>query len=439
MIDDSSLSLDTPPLPSPDQKGRNDRSSLARDDRQISDYIQEEERDQLKFLNFIASENYAYEAVQEVLGSVLTNIYAEGYPGKRYYPGCATSDAIEILAIERAKNLFRAEHANVQPHSGSQANMAVYSALLEPGDTIMGLSLSCGGHLTHGHPVSFSGMHYKSIPYTVDPKTEYIDYEALEELAQFHKPKLIITGGSSYSRQISYEKFHKIAQSVNAYLLVDIAHTAGLIAADIFPNPFPYSDIVTGTTHKTLRGPRGGFIFCKKQYQERIDRAVFPGTQGGPAMNSIAAKAVAFHLATTSEFAAYMEKSVVRAKNMARAFEKLGYRIVSGGTDCHLFVIDLTKLGITGRAAEAVLEKVGVLVSRSAIPFDPQKPLITSGIRLGTLATTARGLTEEHSLEVVELIDATLRNPSDAGQLEQIKQRVTHIASELTAIQKVLS
>jgi glycine hydroxymethyltransferase len=439
MIDDSSILLDNHPPARSHQEIDKNRRFLEIDDAQIADFIRIEEHAQRECLNFIASENYAYEAVREVLGSVFTNIYAEGYPGKRYYPGCAASDEIEILARERAKKLFQAEHANVQPHSGSQANMAVFSALLDHGDTIMGLSLSCGGHLTHGHPVNFSGMSYKSISYAVDPKTEYIDYEALEALAHFHKPKLIITGGSSYSRHIDLKKFQKIARSINAHLLVDIAHTAGLVATGIFPSPFPYADIVTGTTHKTLRGPRGGFILCKKQFKERIDRAVFPGIQGGPSMNTIAAKAVTFHLATKPEFFEYMKTSLYRATNMTRLFEKLGYRIVSGGTDCHLFVIDLTNLGITGRAAEALLEKVGILVSRSAIPFDPQKPFFTSGIRLGTLATAARGLTEEQSLEIVELIDATLKNRADTEQLERIKQRVIDIASELTVTQKVLS
>ena len=306
---------------------------LRKIDPEIASYITHEEKAQQETLNFIASENYAHRAIREALGSVLTNIYAEGYPGKRYYPGCTWSDEIESLAIERCKSLFRAEHANVQPHSGSQANMAVLSSVLEPGDTLMGLSLSCGGHLTHGHPVSFSGMFYKSVPYSVNPKTEYIDYEALEEHAQFHKPKIIIAGGSSYSRLIDLEKIQKIAQAVNAYLLVDIAHTAGLIAAGLFPSPFPHADFVTGTTQKTLRGPRGGFILCKKIHQERIDRAVFPGIQGGPSLNNIAAKAVAFHLATRQEFVEYIKRSVSLAKCMTRAFEKLNHRIVSGGTD----------------------------------------------------------------------------------------------------------
>ena len=432
MTDDTLHFLDNHPFLNKD--GEDYKNLLHTLDPQISSYIIEEVQAQRESLNFIASENYAYDAVREVLGSVLTNIYAEGYPGKRYYPGCSASDEVETLTVERCKALFRGEHANVQPHSGSQANMAVLSSVLEPGDILMGLSLSCGGHLTHGHPVSFSGMFYKSIAYTVDPKTEYIDYEALNNLAQFHKPKLIITGGSSYSRLIDLEKFQKIAQSVNAYLLVDIAHTAGLIAAEIFPSPFPYADFVTGTTHKTLRGPRGGFILCKKIHQERVDRAVFPGTQGGPSMNNIAAKGVAFHLSSRAEFVEYMKKSIALAKFMTRAFEKRGYRIVSGGTDCHLFVIDLTNLDTTGRAAEALLEKVGILVSRSAIPFDPQKPLITSGIRLGTLACAARNITEEQTYDAIDSIDIILRNPSDEQIHQTIKDRIKNIALQLTEL-----
>ncbi len=411
-------------------------SSLLTTDPQIANYIAQEEKDQQEQLNFIASENYAYPAVLEALGSVLTNIYAEGYPGKRYYAGCKWSDEIESLAIERCKKLFQAEHANVQPHSGSQANMAVLFSVLEPGDTLMGMSLASGGHLTHGHSVNFSGILYNSVAYTVNPKTEYIDYEALEELANQHSPKIIIAGGSSYSRSIDLEKFQKIAKIADAYLLVDIAHTAGLIAADIFPNPTPYADFVTGTTQKTLRGPRGGFILCKEEHKERIDRAVFPGTQGGPALNTIAAKAVAFHLASQKEFADYTKQAVLTARTMARAFEKHGYRVVSGGTDSHLFVVDLTKQELTGRAAEKILEKAGILASRSTIPFDQQKPLITSGIRFGTLAFTARGFTEEQARMVVELIDALLSHPEDATILEKVAQQVRTITQGEDSIQQ---
>ena len=384
--------------------------SLSIQDPQIAQLISQEEEIQKKQHNFIASENSAYPAVKEVLGSVLTDIYAEGYPGKRYYPGCQRVDEIEQLAIDRCKNLFGADHANVQPHSGSQANMAVFFATLEPGDVFMGLSLSGGGHLTHGHGVNFSGKMYKSIQYYVDPLTEHIDYEALQQLAEHHKPKLVIAGGSSYSRIIDVEKISRIAHSVGAYLLVDIAHTAGLIIADLHPNPAPYADFVTGTTHKSLRGPRGGFILCKKEHQKLLDRAVFPGIQGGPSVNGIAGKAVAFHLNATKEFKEYIKTAVSRAATMVHTFERLDYRIVSGGTDTHLFVVDLSKKGLTGKLAEQILEKQNILVSRSAVPFDIQKPYITSGIRLGTLAETTKGFTEEQAIAIVEKIDHILRS-----------------------------
>lgn len=381
-------------------------------DPQIGNLISQEEESQKKHLNFIASENIAYDAVKEVLGSVLTDIYAEGYPGKRYYAGCQQVDKIEQLAIDRCKELFGADHANIQPHSGTQANMAVFYAILEPGDTIMGMFLDAGGHLTHGHEVNFSGRLYKSVQYCVDPISERIDYEALNQLAQQNKPKLIIAGGSAYSRTMDIERIRDIADSVDAYLLVDIAHTAGLIIANLYPNPTPHADFITSTTHKTLRGPRGGFILCKEEHKQRIDRAVFPGIQGGPAINNIAAKAVAFHLANQQPYKDYIKQAVANAHTMARAFEKLDYRIVSGGTDTHLFVVDLTKKGITGRSAEKILEKNDILVSRSTIPYDTQKPLIASGIRLGTLAETAKGLTEEQAQQAVEKIDDALQNPS---------------------------
>jgi len=395
----------------------------------IWDLLSQEEQQQKNFLNFIASENYAHPAVRAALGSVLTNVYAEGYPGKRYYPGCQVSDQIETTAIERCKKLFNADHANVQPHSGSQANMAVFFSVLETHDVLMGMDLACGGHLTHGHNVNFSGTMYKSIPYTVDPITEHIDYDALEALAELNKPKLIIAGGSSYSRIVDYEKFRKIADAVGAYLLVDIAHTAGLIISGIFPNPTPYADFITGTTQKTLLGPRGGFILCKKEHQEKIDRAVFPGVQGGPCLNTIAAKAVAFGIVEKPDFKEYMKKAVSTAKSMARTFEKLGYRVISGGTDSHLFVIDLTAQKCTGRVAEKLLERVGILVSRSAIPFDPQKPLITSGIRLGTLAFTSRNLSVESAIRSVELIDTLLQHQEDESRINSVAQEVLTLST----------
>ena len=382
--------------------------SLNTQDPQIGNLISLEKESQKNQLNFIASENIAYNGVKEALGSILTDIYAEGYAGKRYYAGCKQVDKIEQLAINRCKELFGTDHANVQPHSGTQANMAVFYACLDPGDTIMGMSLAAGGHLTHGHTVNFSGKLYKSVQYCVDPISERIDYDALSQLAQQNRPKLIIAGGSAYSRTMDIEKIQQIAHSIGAYLLVDIAHTSGLIVANIYPNPTPYADFITGTTHKMLRGPRGGFILCKKEHQERIDRAVFPGIQGGPALNNIAAKAVAFHLALQPAYKNYIKQAVANAHIMARTFEKKAYRIVSGGTDTHLFVVDLSKKGLTGRSAEKILEKNNILVSRSAIPFDTQKPLIASGIRLGTLAETTKGLTEENASAAVEKIDKIL-------------------------------
>ncbi len=384
--------------------------SLNTQDPQIAKLIIQEKESQKKQLNFIASENIAYDAVKEVLGSVLTDIYAEGYPGKRYYAGCQWVDEIEQLAINRCKELFGADHANVQPHSGTQANMAVFFATLKPGDTFMGMNLAAGGHLTHGHDVNFSGRLYKSVQYCVDPVSERIDYEALNQLAQQNKPKLIIAGGSAYSRTMDIERIKEIAHAVGAYLLVDIAHTAGSIIANLYPNPLPHADFITGTTHKTLRGPRGGFILTKKEHQELIDRAVFPGIQGGPALNVIAAKAVAFHLASQPAYKEYIKQAIAHAHTMVRTFEKLDYRIVSGGTDTQLFVVDLSKKGLTGKSAEQILEKNNILVSRSAIPFDTQKPFLASGIRLGTLAQTAKGFTEEQAIAAVERIDMILRS-----------------------------
>jgi glycine hydroxymethyltransferase len=370
---------------------------LKRDDPEIAELLRLEEIRQSDGINLIASENYAYESVQEAVGSVFANKYAEGYPGKRYYAGCEYVDQIEQLAIDRCKKLFKADHANVQPHSGSAANMTVYMAVLNPGDTIMGMSLASGGHLTHGHGVSFSGMLFKSVAYDVDPKTELIDYEDLERKAREHKPKLIIVGGSSYSRIIDFERVTKIARLIDALVLADCAHLVGLVAAGLYPNPFPHVDFVTATTHKTLRGPRGGFILCKEQWREAIDRAVFPLLQGGPFMNAIAAKAVCFKKAMEPDFTAYQKSAVELAQQMVASFKELGYRIVSDGTDTHLFVVDLRNKGITGRAAELALEKEKIYVSRSAVPFDPEKPYRASGIRIGMLSLTVRGFTRASS------------------------------------------
>jgi len=396
-------------------------------DTEIFNLINKEQIRQETEINLIASENYADKSVLEVTGSILTNKYAEGYPGKRYYGGCQFVDEIELLAIERCKNLFGVEHANVQPHSGSQANMAVYFAAIQPGDTIMGMRLSEGGHLTHGHSVSFSGKLYKSISYGVNKETEQLDYEAIQKLADEHKPKIIVAGASAYSRIIDFAKFAEIAKSVGAYLMTDIAHIAGLIAANLHPSPVPYADFITSTTHKTLRGPRGGLIMCKKEFAAAIDKAIMPGIQGGPFMNVIGAKAVAFKLAAQPDFIQYQKQVIKNAQAMAAMFTSLGYRIVSGGTDNHLFIVDLRNKNITGKAAEDLLSKAGIYVNRNTIPYDPEKPHITSGIRIGTPAMTTRGLKETHAELIVQLIDETFKNKDNPQKLEAIKQKAHDI------------
>jgi glycine hydroxymethyltransferase len=355
-------------------------SPLIKVDPAIATIIQSETKREQTEINLIASENYASAAVRQATGSILTNKYAEGYPGKRYYGGCTFVDEAEILAIKRCKLLFEAEHANVQAHAGSQANMAAYAALIKPGDTIMGMSLATGGHLTHGHGVNFSGSLYKSVQYGVDKETEEINYHEVEQLAHAHRPKIIIAGASAYSRTIDFKKFAEIAASIDAYFMADIAHIAGLVAVDLHPSPVPYADIVTSTTHKTLRGPRGGFILSKEKHKDAVDRALMPGLQGGPFMHIIAAKAVGFHEALTPDFKVYQQQILTNAQVMVKAFKDRGYRIVAGGTDNHLFVLDLRSQNITGRAAEVALEQAGISVSRSCIPFDPEKPWVTSGI-----------------------------------------------------------
>ena len=400
-------------------------------DPEIFTIINEETIRQERELTLIASENYASPAVLEAGGSVLTNKYAEGYPGKRYYAGCIFVDQAELLAIARCKKLFDAEHANVQPHAGSQANMAVYFSVLKPGDTIMGMSLAEGGHLTHGHAVNFSGSIYKSVSYGVNKDTEQLDYKQIEELAHQHKPKLIIAGASAYSRIIDFDKFAAIAKDVGAYFMADIAHIAGLIAAKIHPSPIKVADFVTSTTHKTLRGPRGGLVMCKQAHAEILDRAIMPGSQGGPFMQVIAAKAVAFQEALQSDFITYQKQTVKNAQTLAQALEKLGYRIVAGGTDNHLFIVDLRNKNITGRAAETALEKAGINVSRSCIPNDPQKPWITSGIRLGTPALTTRGVqTKETIEELAQIIDDAIKNHENEMLIQAIKEQVNIFCSK---------
>ncbi|MGC2310873.1 MAG: serine hydroxymethyltransferase [Candidatus Babeliaceae bacterium] len=408
---------------------------LSKVDPEISRLIEQEtQREELE-INLIASENYVPQALLQAVGSLLTNKYAEGYPGKRYYGGCEYVDKIETLAIERCKKLFNAEHANVQPHAGSQANMTVYAALLQPGDTIMGMSLAHGGHLTHGHSVNFSGMLYKSISYTVNRETELIDYDALERLAQEHKPKLIIAGASAYSRTIDFKRFAEIAHSVSAYFMADIAHIAGLIAAGLHPSPLDYADCVTSTTHKTLRGPRGGFIMCKNTYKEAIDRAIMPGLQGGPLMHIIAAKATAFQLASQPDFLLYQQQVISNAQALAHIFNELGYRLVTGGTDNHLFMLDLRAHNITGLQAEKTLEKAGISVSRSCIPFDSQKPWITSGIRLGTPAVTTRGMQEKEMHCIAQLIHEALKKHDNEASLKMIKEKAQQLGKEFPIYQ----
>jgi glycine hydroxymethyltransferase len=385
-------------------------------------------------LELIASENFASLAVIETMGSMLTNKYAEGYPQKRYYGGCEWVDRAEELAIERAKRLFGAKFANVQPHSGSQANMAVYLALAQPGDTIMGMSLSHGGHLTHGAPVNFSGKIFKVVPYGVNLETETIDYDEVRRLALEHKPKIIVAGGSAYARIIDFKRFREIADEVGAYLMVDMAHFAGLVAAGIHPNPLEYAHVVTSTTHKTLRGPRGGLILTNDpDIAKAVDKTIFPGIQGGPLMHVIAAKAVCFKEAMTEEFKEYQNQVVKNAKKMAEEFQKRGYRIVSGGTDTHLFLVDLTPKDITGKAAEKALESCGITVNKNTIPNEKRSPFVASGIRIGTPAVTTRGMKEEEMEEIAEMIDLVLSNVTDEnGTVKpEVREEVSKRVREL--------
>ncbi len=400
---------------------------LKKKDLEINTLIEQEKNRQDSCINLIASENYVHPAILEATGSILTNKYAEGYPSKRYYGGCEIVDKIEALAIDRCKELFNFEHVNVQPHSGSQANLAVYFSMLKPGDTIMGMSLSAGGHLTHGHDANLSGSWLNKVQYNVDPETELIDYEMVRNLAEKHKPKLIIAGASAYSRIIDFKKFSEIAQSVGAYFMADIAHIAGLIATNLHPSPAEYADFVTSTTHKTLRGPRGGLIASKLKFKEQIDKAIMPGTQGGPLLHVIAAKAVAFKLAMEPEFREYQKQVILNSKAMAETFKQLGYRIVSGGTDNHLFILDLRSKNITGKEAEDRLNQAGIIVSRSTIPYDTAKPWITSGIRIGTPAITTKGLKEADCIKIAHLIDEVLMANDVAFKTNQVKSNLSRI------------
>ena len=400
-------------------------------DTEIQEAINKELSRQRDKLEMIASENIVSKAVMQAQGSVLTNKYAEGYPGKRYYGGCEYVDVVEQLAIDRAKKLFGAEYANVQPHSGAQANTAVYFALLQPGDTILGMNLTDGGHLTHGSPVNISGKYFKIIPYGVDKETERIDYDELERLAKEHQPKLIVGGASAYSRVIDFERMAQIAKSVGAYLMIDMAHIAGLVAAGLHPSPVPYADVVTTTTHKTLRGPRGGLILCRDaEFGKQFNKAIFPGIQGGPLMHVIAAKAVAFKEALSDEFKVYQQQVLDNAKALADELVKKGFRIVSGGTDNHLMLVDLRSKNITGKEAQFLLDEIGITANRNTIPFEPLSPFVTSGIRLGTPALTTRGLKEENIREVADIIADVIENREDSAVIEAAKAKVQAICKK---------
>ncbi|HDE8373529.1 TPA: serine hydroxymethyltransferase [Staphylococcus aureus] len=406
-------------------------SYITKQDKVIAEAIEREFQRQNSNIELIASENFVSEAVMEAQGSVLTNKYAEGYPGRRYYGGCEFVDVTESIAIDRAKALFGAEHVNVQPHSGSQANMAVYLVALEMGDTVLGMNLSHGGHLTHGAPVNFSGKFYNFVEYGVDKDTERINYDEVRKLALEHKPKLIVVGASAYSRTIDFKKFKEIADEVNAKLMVDMAHIAGLVAAGLHPNPVEYADFVTTTTHKTLRGPRGGMILCKEEYKKDIDKTIFPGIQGGPLEHVIAAKAVAFGEALENNFKMYQQQVVKNAKVLAETLINEGFRIVSGGTDNHLVAVDVKgSIGLTGKEAEETLDSVGITCNKNTIPFDQEKPFVTSGIRLGTPAATTRGFDEKAFEEVAKIISLALKNSKDEEKLQQAKERVAKLTAE---------
>ncbi len=407
-----------------------DLKRLKSSDPQIYEAVLKEmERERGKIL-LIASENYASSAVLEAQGSIFTNKYAEGYPNKRYYGGCEYADIIENLAIERAKELFGAEHVNVQPHSGSQANMAVYFAFLKPGDVILGMNLSHGGHLSHGASVNFSGILYKNVPYGIDKDTGYIDYDEVRRLTKENKPKMILVGASAYSRILDFNVFSDIAKEAGAYLTADIAHIAGLVAAGLHPSPVPYADFVTTTTHKTLRGPRGGMIMCKAQYARAVDKMIFPGIQGGPLVHVIAAKAVAFKEALSREFREYQDKVIKNARKLAEELLKRGFKIISGGTDNHLMLVDLTSKGITGKEAEEALDKAGITVNKNAIPYDERPPAVTSGIRLGTPCVTTRGMGESEMSEIADIIAEVLKNKADDAKVRGFRQRVEKICKK---------
>jgi glycine hydroxymethyltransferase len=404
--------------------------ALTEVDPEVADALREEGRRQGTGLELIPSENFVSEAVLEAAGSVLTNKYAEGYPGRRYYGGCEFADRVEQLAIDRAKALFGAEHANVQSHSGTQANVSVYMAALQPGDTVLGMNLAHGGHLTHGHPLNFSGKMYKFIPYGVSKETETIDYDELDRLAQEHNPKMIVAGASAYSRIIDFPRMAAIARTVGALFFVDMAHIAGLVAGGMHPSPVPHADYVSTTTHKTLRGPRGGLVLCKTKYAKELDRITFPGTQGGPLMHIIAAKAVCLKEAADPGFSEYAKQIVANARKLAAEISKAGFRIVTGGTDNHLFLIDLYSRGVTGKDAQPALDRAGITVNKNSIPFDPTPPMTAGGIRLGTPAVTTRGMREADMERIAAWIAEVLSHLGDAGRELRIRAEVAEFATQ---------
>ncbi|HNW09801.1 MAG TPA: serine hydroxymethyltransferase [Candidatus Rifleibacterium sp.] len=404
--------------------------TLTQFDPEISAIIDREKRRQMSQIELIASENFVSEAVLEALGSVLTNKYAEGYPAKRYYGGCEVVDQAEDLARDRVKKLFGAEHANVQPHSGSQANMAVYQVVMKPGETFLGMNLQNGGHLTHGSPVNFSGLLYNVVPYGVTDDTETLDYDALTRLAKENKPKMIMVGASAYPRVIDFERIRKVCDEVEAVMCVDMAHIAGLVAAGLHPSPIPYADFVTSTTHKTLRGPRGGLVLCKEKWAKALDKAIFPGLQGGPLMHVIAAKAVAFKEALEPSFKDYQKRVVENAQALAAALTERGFRLVSGGTDNHLMLIDVRNKNITGKAAEKALDHAGITVNKNTIPNDPASPFVTSGLRVGTPAVTTRGMTPDVMKQIAALMDEAIAKPEDEANLAAVKAKVNAICEK---------
>jgi len=404
--------------------------NLKKNDPEVYEAILGETKRQNNNIELIASENFVSEDILEAQGSALTNKYAEGYPRARWYNGCHNADTVEDLAIERAKKIFGADHANVQPHSGTQANMVVYFAMLKPGDTVLSMDLACGGHLSHGHPHNFSGKFYNIVPYGVDPKTEMLDYDAIAGLAKLHKPKMILAGASAYPRALDFKAFRRIADSVGAILFVDMAHIAGLVAAGLHESPVKYAEFVTSTTHKTMRGPRGGFVLCRKEFAKAIDMNVFPGIQGGPLMHVIAAKAVCFKEALKPGFKVYQAQVLKNSKALAAEFAKLGYRIVAGGTDTHLFLMDLTSKNITGKDAATALDRANITVNKNLIPFDTKSPFVGSGIRVGSPAVTTRGMKESDMRTIARLMDRVMTDPANERSIEKVRGEVAKLAKK---------